>query len=122
VNKANDIYELEKMANTKDKRRRHVSQIKKFNPPTVAVTALAIICLLQPVWATTLQEALPIFWVEDKEHYVSKGEDSAAYVIHYLSPCNQLLEYGRRLLFRLGGVEFCVDPLKNHSFGGGRSD
>lgn len=75
-----DIYLLENMSNPKDKRRRHSSRLKRY------ALAIATILLSTPVLSLPLQETLPIFWQEDSEHFVSKGEETLRYVVHYVSP------------------------------------
>lgn len=87
-----DIYLLENMSNPKDKRRRHSSRLKRY------ALAIATILLSTPVLSLPLQETLPIFWQEDSEHFVSKGEETLRYVVHYVSPCVQILEYAKILM------------------------
>ena len=90
-----DIYTLVRMNDDKDKRRRHVSQMKPFR--SAAIATVLTLCVIASVETITLAETLPIYWEEDPNHFVSRGEETINYVLHYVSPCSQLLEYANLL-------------------------
>lgn len=94
--KERDIYELENINDKKDKRRRHVSQMKKFTGSTAALLGLLML-LIKLVAGTTLEEALPIMWEESKDLFVSEGEETMTYLVHFTSLCGQIYEFARIL-------------------------
>lgn len=77
TNREKDIYELERESNRKDKRRRHISQLKKY----VYIAIMSLMVIFNSIQVTlavgpTLEETLPIFWEEETDHFVSQGEET----------------------------------------------
>lgn len=90
-----DIYTLENNNNPKDKRRRHVSQMKLYTANVAAIALL--VCIPATAFTPNLPEALPIIWQEDNDHFVSQGEETLQQIIQYESPCSLIVEYAKLL-------------------------
>lgn len=69
--------------------------MKKFLPTVVSslISLGNITNGLEP----TLHEALPIFWQDEPNHFVSEGEETAKYGIHYVSPCGKIYDYAKHI-------------------------
>lgn len=87
----NDIYEIQRTNDQGSYRRRHVSQLKKFHVALLFMLGLTLtLCSCHP-----LDEALPIFWQEEQNHFISTGEETLRYEVRFISPCQQILDYAK---------------------------